>query len=1095
MTKQTYKKLDSISHIHARPDMYIGTNKTRSTEHEFLWNGECMEYHHELNFNEGFVRIFLEALSNAVDNFYRSQTGGTPMTKLVVKLNNETGQTSIWNDGNFIPVEMHEEEQIYIPELIFGHLLSGSNYDDTDERITSGRNGLGVKLLNVFSSEFQVECYDPQRQLLYKQKWKQNMKKVYPASITEKTAKSGYTKISWKPDFSKFGMESYDDIHLKIYQKYVIDASMIMKIPVYWNEQKFNLKNFGQYVQLYSNETVHMVQGKTDVMEYCICPSFCGASQVSFVNGMITKDGGLHVEKFTGELFRQLTAKLSKLKVSSKDLKPYFNLFLNVTLANPEFSSQSKTKLVGSRTPFQVEIPSKVIQQILKWDFVQDITELYKMKEMLQLKKSEKKRGFRKIEGFDAANFAGGKHAKDCILILCEGLSAKTYSVQGISKGFDQRKGRNFFGVYPLRGKPLNVRRATLKSVSENKEITDIIHCLNLRFDADYTTAKDFESLSYGQVCIITDADDDGHHICSLLLNLFHKLFPSLLKRSPPFFSIMMTPIAKIKSRDGVQTFYNDYQYQECLTALQEQNKKFDVKYYKGLGTSSNQEIKESFGEKLVYFVTDETTDVHLNMIFQKQQSENRKTWLLSGNPSQYEVPDTSYPITLYLNQELMKYSLEDCKRSIPSVFDGLKVSQRKILYSVFKKNLSPTGKSLKVAQLAGYCAEHSNYHHGEQCLYETIIKMCHEFPGSNNIPYFEKDGQFGSRVYGGKDAANARYIFTKLTPLTRLLFPPEDDCLLSYTFDDGMKVEPDAYIPILPMILVNGCTAGIGTGWSCSIPSYNPLELIEIIKKFLKNEENTASFELCPFYRGFTGRVRPLGNGKFETLGTFQEKVGDRKRKVTITELPIGTWTDKYKEELENFQEQKKIKSFRNYSSTEQVHFEFESGTVPMKFEQDTLKLRTFVHVTNMVLFDEHRIQKFESIRDIFECYFKARLDLYCRRKEHLLSQLSLDLSILENKQRFIMYILEKKIDMQSLQEQDLIQFLKDEAFLLVENSFDYLLRITIRDFTTTKVEQLQKSIHTMEQTVASIRASTPQKLWLQDLAKLEQAYHRIYK
>ena len=167
----------------------------------------------------------------------------------------------------------------------------------------------------------------------------------------------------------------------------------------------------------------------------------------------------------------------------------------------------------------------------------------------------------------------------------------------------------------------------------------------------------------------------------------------------------------------------------------------------------------------------------------------------------------------------------------------------------------------------------------------------------------------------------------------------------------------------------------------------------------------------------------------------------------------------------------------------------------MPMKFELDTLKLRTFVHVTNMVLFDEHRIQKFESIRDIFECYFKARLDLYCRRKEHLLSQLSLDLSILENKQRFIMYILEKKIDMQSLQEQDLIQFLKDEAFLLVENSFDYLLRITIRDFTTTKVEQLQKSIHTMEQTVASIRASTPQKLWLQDLAKLEQTYHRIYK
>jgi DNA topoisomerase-2 len=204
----------------------------------------------------------------------------------------------------------------------------------------------------------------------------------------------------------------------------------------------------------------------------------------------------------------------------------------------------------------------------------------------------------------------------------------------------------------------------------------------------------------------------------------------------------MMTPIAKIKSRGNVQTFYNDMEYQKALGEIQQKGCKFDVKYYKGLGTSSNAEIKESFGEKVVSFLYDEKTDSDLNMVFHKQHSEDRKQWLLQGRPTDYETPTKDYPISLYLNQELIKYSLEDCKRSIPNIFDGLKVSQRKILFSVFKKNLTPHGKSLKVAQLAGYCAENSNYHHGEQCLHETIIKMCHNFPGSNNIPYFEKDGQ-----------------------------------------------------------------------------------------------------------------------------------------------------------------------------------------------------------------------------------------------------------------------------------------------------------------------------------------------------------------
>ena len=159
MVSLSYKKLNAIEHIHKRPDMYVGSTKNKTNEYEFLYSDNGIQFVQNVNVNEGFVRIFLEAVSNAIDNFYRSQGGKHPMTKLQVNVCEETGVTSVCNDGNWIPIEIHEEENIYIGELIFGHLLSGSNYNDEEERVTSGRNGLGIKLLNVFSTSFSIECF------------------------------------------------------------------------------------------------------------------------------------------------------------------------------------------------------------------------------------------------------------------------------------------------------------------------------------------------------------------------------------------------------------------------------------------------------------------------------------------------------------------------------------------------------------------------------------------------------------------------------------------------------------------------------------------------------------------------------------------------------------------------------------------------------------------------------------------------------------------------------------------------------------------------------------------------------------------------
>ena len=555
---EKYKKLDSITHIHKRPDMYIGTNKTRSIPNEIICSKEkenyIMKIKENAKVNDGFVRIYLEALSNAVDNFYRSIETSSPMTKIMIELDSETGRTSIYNDGNHIPIEIHNEENIYVPELIFGHLLSGSNYDDTQDRQTSGRNGLGVKLLNVFSSEFEIECCDPIKNLLYKQKWTDHMKNCSKPKISSKKGK-GYTKISWIPDFSLFGMERYNTTHISLYRKYTMDAAMVTKIPIYWNGEKILFKKFSSYVNMYlsSEENVQSCDGiitneedKNFTMEYVICESFLPFSCISFVNGICTSEGGVHCDKFTSELYKLLCKRLTRLKISPKDLKQYFTIFLNVSVINPEFSSQSKTKMVSCASNIQCSFPPRIVNNIVKWNFVNEITNLNKMKDIMNLKKNEKKRGFKRIEGLDPANYAGTKKGKECTLILCEGLSAKTYSTLGITKGFESKKGRNYFGIYPLRGKLLNVRNASLNAISNNKEISDIIQALNLKFDLDYKDDKNFNTLYYGNICIITDADEDGHHICSLLLNFFHKMFPSLFEREKAFLSIMMTPIAKI---------------------------------------------------------------------------------------------------------------------------------------------------------------------------------------------------------------------------------------------------------------------------------------------------------------------------------------------------------------------------------------------------------------------------------------------------------------------------------------------------------------------------------------------------------------------
>jgi DNA topoisomerase-2 len=407
-----------------------------------------------------------------------------------------------------------------------------------------------------------------------------------------------------------------------------------------------------------------------------------------------------------------------------------------------------------------------------------------------------------------------------------------------------------------VRGKFLNVRDATAKRMSENKEIVELKRILGLQSDADYSTPEGRASLRYGKVMLMTDQDADGSHIKGLFINFVHVLWPSLFRHSG-FLLEFVTPLIKASKGKQSKWFFSLSEYR----AWTEDRAGWRIKYYKGLGTSSSQEAREYFSnlERHVkaFEWQSEEDDAAVQLAFSKLDgtvaTDRRKRWLEQYQPSVFvdrSSSDKKAVLTYadFVNKDLVAYMYYSNLRAIPSVVDGLKLGQRKVLFACFKKGLR-VGEEIKVVQLAGYVSEVAAYHHGEAALQGTIVHMASSFVGSsNNIPLLEGFGQFGTRLQGGKDAASARYIFCGVGGLTRLLIRPDDDELLSYEEEDGESVQPSHFVPILPMVLING-QDGVGTGWSTSIPPHHPLQVLDAV---IAKLDGLDPPKLVPWFAGY---------------------------------------------------------------------------------------------------------------------------------------------------------------------------------------------------------------------------------------------------
>jgi len=1235
--------LNPFEHARKRPENYIGSTVTSSSEQWIIKNGEETAVLERIRFNQGLFNIVREILSNAIDNVWRSKEKKSKnlVKKIEIGVDSISGEIYVWNDGFCIPVHKIESEytdhrtgktvteQRYPAELYFGEFLAGTNYDDEETRKTSGKNGMGASAANAFSTKFRVECANPDDKEKFVQEYSNGGMTRNEPQITKFRNSKGYTLITFTPDYKYFKYPSLDsqgidDEFISILRLYAHEVAMITGVLVKFvlNEESSSIKipSLEKYARLFypdavENKMTSIIAPNGDecvIMENDLpeMDALENIPQISFVNGVKTKNGGIHTDGWRDAIIPSVVRTFNgrknkeKIKASAKEIYPYLTLFIRVEVDKPQFDSATKDrfdgtieiidkdgektkilnddyKLFNARSKPQKEEWNRtlevVVKKMLKWNFVFLLEE----KILAKLDRAmTKKEGTAKSKVSDPkihdANKAGGKESHKCTGIITEGDSAKTLAITGISS---LEKGQDYNGVMSIKGKFINVQNASTRQVNNNEEIQRVKKFYGLRHGLDYSIDENFKTLRYGKAYIMADADDDGIHICGLLLNFFYRFYPELIKRG--YVESLSTPVAaaifkgasKVKKNKGNLTnpakllFYSNPEFRKWYFSDESKQKKIEeIEYIKGLGSIDRKDASIYFREKKVvsFFIEGDEDDI-MDLGFSEKRADSRKEWITRDmikkrecedeedeedelvldldseeKPDENELileneedndkrgnlvvlgtldqPDFVYDgklgLSSFVNRHLIIYHKMALRRALPCVWDGLKESQRKILFTAIVKDYK---KVRDLEKFTGAVKETAGYHHGSASLYEASVKMAQGFTGSNNIPLLVDKGMYGSRLCGGKDHAAPRYLKTMMEKITRVIFSAEDDPLLEKLIVDDEEAEYNFFMPILPMILVNG-SKGVASGYSTDIPCYNPLEIVKWIEEWL-NGDTSCVPELIPWYRDYGGKIELIKNkaGKayqWKSTGILEKGTGAEKGWWHIRDLPIGLWTDTFKMWLEFMEtntipkgkkwtkkENKCLADIKSYCGPNNVHFMIKptkdfipdietSGNLSIMIKRKSLK--------NIVAIDENNYpHRFSSPEAILKFFCPTRLEYYGLRKSHILKVLRHDLMKATNKYRFAKAVKDKKLDLHK-EDEDLIEVLGNETWKFdklphgseKKLTFDYLLNMQMRSMTVKRLEELKKEADKLRREIGILEGKSSKDLWREDLEKFKKVY-----
>lgn len=615
-----YKSLTDIEHVLLRPGMYIGSVVTENAD-KWVLSGKKFEIKN-VKYNFGFLKLFDEIISNSVDESKRKDT---KLNAIKVEVSRENGTIMVWDNGG-IPVEMHNKEKKYIPELCFGVMRAGSNFNDDESREGVGTNGLGSVAANIFSKEFRVETADGKNR--FTQIYTNNLSKKTKPEIT--ATGSHYTKITYRPDFERFGMTGIDDDTFKLIESRVYEvAGTNPNLKICFNGKNTFINSFEEYCRMFISDKTDFLFEETKDRKWSvgIAPSNNGFQNVSFVNGVSTWVGGSHIDYILNQIIPDIREKINKkykTDILPGQIKNHMILFVNATVSNPKFSSQTKERMISDKDSFinPISLTDKFVNQLCKSEVVNLITDWLDQKKAADEKKAErdanKELSKVKVEKLIDCKYAGTSKRNLTSLHITEGDSAST--------GFRKFRDPNTQALFPIRGKILNVRDSSKEKVRANEEIKGIMSAMGLKFGQSpfvYENGKLVkDNLRIHEVRILTDADTDGSDIAGLLLNIFAYYWPEMIKEHRV--ARIDTPILIARQGKKEIKFYYKNDFDEWCS--NNDVKKWDIEYYKGLSALEDHDYKDLIqNPNIYYYELDDNALDELDIWFGKDADKRKE--------------------------------------------------------------------------------------------------------------------------------------------------------------------------------------------------------------------------------------------------------------------------------------------------------------------------------------------------------------------------------------------------------------------------------------------------------------------------------------
>jgi len=575
--EEKYRKLDDIEHVLLRAGMYVGS----TVPHEktvFLLNEDQKFEARNVSYNPAFLKIFDEIISNSVDE-HRRNPG---LNRISVTVDLEKSSITVYDNGG-IPVVVHSEYEQWVPEMIFSNLKAGSNFNDDEERLVAGTNGVGSTLTNIFSCEFSVTTSDGSK--IFKQKFFNNMRDREEPHVVEIKARqknSGFTEISFIPDLSRFkGMTEIDETHLMMMKKRCADlAACNPNLVITFNGETFKFPTFRAYCELYADIIAFDKQDRWQVGFAASQGSF---TQISFVNSVETADGGTHVDSVVSsviEWLREKIRKKHKIDLRPSEIKNHISVFVQSDVINPAFSSQTKEKLITESKDFgsKFEPSPSLLRKLFDSEIVQSILDWADQKKRADERKQLRalNKGVAKGKVVKLIDAKSRTNRDECSICLFEGDSA--------SSAFRKFRDPMTQGGFPLRGKFINVSDCPVSKVVQNAEVRDLLTAIGLQMGEDPV------NLRYGKILIYADADPDGDSIAGLLINFFGRYWPELLDQERVF--RVMTPLVVAEKGKERISFYSSDEFENWQSTVKDL-RKWNISYKKGLAALEDVDYQE----------------------------------------------------------------------------------------------------------------------------------------------------------------------------------------------------------------------------------------------------------------------------------------------------------------------------------------------------------------------------------------------------------------------------------------------------------------------------------------------------------------------